>query len=174
LRSRLLKKKLISFSLSFPLSRDPRSAFGQRPPAALPGPPPRLSRPPSVVFPHACRPSDRMHSVGAVVWPRWPFRLRCRASKRRQYSSSAVVVWPRRPSRMRCRPSERVYHSTGALYTVQCTPTSSSAASTRSSPAASHRLASTCATPSPPQTPQAAAPRPRLRSRPRLSSLPRL
>ena len=41
----------------------------------------------------ASRPSDMLHSKGAVVWPRWPFRMRCRPSN--HMHSVSAVVWPR-------------------------------------------------------------------------------
>ena len=59
--------------------------------------------------------------MGAVVWPRWPFRMRCRPSE--GLHSMGAVVWPRWPFRMRCRLLERMMrcrllermHSVGAV-----------------------------------------------------------
>ena len=51
----------------------------------------------SVAFPDALQTIGDVHSKGAVVWPRWPFRMRCRPSKRMhsvRCSSLASVVFP--------------------------------------------------------------------------------
>ena len=60
----------------------------------------------------SCRPSERVHSKSAVVWSRWPCRMRCRPSN--SMHSMSAAVWPRWSFRMRCRPSERM-HSVSAV-----------------------------------------------------------